>query len=113
MWGLFRDLAGRGTTLVISTHLMEEALLCDRVAVLQRGLLLADDPPARIMEAGRTRLTVQKGDQTGEKVIPSTPTALAEGLRPYGLDGEIDAVTVKPDTLEDVIVALIQSREES
>jgi ABC-2 type transport system ATP-binding protein len=112
MWQLFRELAVRGTTLVISTHLMEEALLCDRVAVLRRGVLLADDPPVRILEAGRTRLAVRRGDQVGEHHIATTPEALAAGLRPYGLTADVDAVLVEPDSLEDVIVALIQSRGE-
>ena len=112
MWQLFRDLASRGTTLVISTHQMDEALLCDRVAVLQRGILLADDPPSRILEAGRTRLAVRQGDQEREQNIDTTPEALATGLRAYGLGDEVDAVLVEPDSLEDVIVALIRDRSE-
>jgi ABC-2 type transport system ATP-binding protein len=43
LWGLFRDLAGRGTTLVVSSHVMDEAAHCDRLLLLREGRLLADD----------------------------------------------------------------------
>jgi len=112
MWQLFRKLAARGTTLVISTHLMEEALLCDRVAVLRRGVLLVDDSPAQILKDGRTRLVIRKGNQLEEKQIPTSGEELAAALRADGLSTEVDAVLVEPDSLEDVIVALIRSRGE-
>jgi ABC-2 type transport system ATP-binding protein len=43
LWGLFRDLADRGTTLVVSSHVMDEATHCDRLLLLREGRLLADD----------------------------------------------------------------------
>jgi len=112
MWQLFREMAARETTLVISTHLMGEALLCDRVAVLRRGELLADDSPINILKAGRTRLAVRQGGRVGEHEIDATPEALAAELQAYGLSAEVEAVLVEPDSLEDVIVALIRSRGE-
>jgi ABC-2 type transport system ATP-binding protein len=113
MWQLFRELASQGKTMFISTHLMEEATLCDRVAVLRQGEIIADDSPAAILEAGRARLVVRRKEQEDEETIAATPEALAEGLHPYGLASEVEAVTVEPDTLEDVILAIIQDRGES
>jgi ABC-2 type transport system ATP-binding protein len=43
LWQLFRDLADRGTTLVVSSHVMDEAAHCDRLLLLRDGRLLADD----------------------------------------------------------------------
>ena len=43
LWQLFRDLADRGTTLMVSSHVMDEAAHCDRLLLLREGLLLADD----------------------------------------------------------------------
>ncbi len=41
LWGLVRELAGRGTTVLLTTHYMEEAEeLCDRVAVMDHGRVL-------------------------------------------------------------------------
>jgi ABC-2 type transport system ATP-binding protein len=113
MWGLFRGLADQGVTLFISTHLMEEALLCDRVAVLRQGVIIADDNPTHILAVGRARLTLLRGGQIEKQSIASTPEALATGLHPYGLAPEVEAVTVEADSLEDVILAIIEAQSES
>lgn len=112
MWQLFRELAAQGKTLVISTHLMEEALLCDRVAVMRRGEIIADAPPDRLLEAGRAHITIRQGDKVNRHDIEATPEALAVALEAYGLPDQVDAVEVKSDSLEDVIVNLIQSQGE-
>ncbi|MFF8939467.1 ABC transporter ATP-binding protein [Streptomyces paradoxus] len=52
LWNLFHDLAtGRGTTLLVSSHVMDEAERCHRLLLMRDGTLLADDSP----EALRTR----------------------------------------------------------
>jgi ABC-2 type transport system ATP-binding protein len=43
LWRLFRRLADRGTTLIVSSHVMDEAAHCDRLLLLRDGRLLADD----------------------------------------------------------------------
>jgi ABC-2 type transport system ATP-binding protein len=43
LWALFRQLADTGTTLLVSSHVMEEASRCDRVLLLRDGQLVADD----------------------------------------------------------------------
>ncbi|WP_298455658.1 ABC transporter ATP-binding protein [uncultured Cellulomonas sp.] len=42
LWGLFARLAGAGSTLLVSSHVMEEAERCDRLLLLREGRLLAD-----------------------------------------------------------------------
>ena len=42
LWALFRQLAADGTTLLISSHVMDEARRCDRLLLLREGELLAD-----------------------------------------------------------------------
>ena len=39
------DLARRGTTLLVSSHVMDEASRCDRVLLMRSGRLIADDTP--------------------------------------------------------------------
>ena len=53
-WVYFGELARRGKTVVITTHYMEEASHCDRVALLHQGRLLAHGPPSAIKERTRT-----------------------------------------------------------
>jgi ABC-2 type transport system ATP-binding protein len=45
LWELFHELAGRGTTLVISSHVMDEAARCGRLLLMREGRFLADDTP--------------------------------------------------------------------
>ena len=43
LWGMFAALAAGGTTLIVSSHVMDEAARCDRVLLLRDGRLTADD----------------------------------------------------------------------
>jgi ABC-2 type transport system ATP-binding protein len=48
LWNLFHDLARGGSTILISSHVMDEAARCDRLLLLRDGRLYADDTPAAI-----------------------------------------------------------------
>jgi ABC-2 type transport system ATP-binding protein len=50
-WDLIYSLAEGGTTVLVSTHYMEEAEYCHRIALLNRGRLIALDTPAALREA--------------------------------------------------------------
>jgi ABC-2 type transport system ATP-binding protein len=51
LWDILRELHAQGTTIVMTTHYMEEAdQLCDRIAILDRGKLLALDTPSRLKQ---------------------------------------------------------------
>ena len=45
LWALFHRLATDGTTLLVSSHVMDEATRCDRLLLMREGHLLADDTP--------------------------------------------------------------------
>ncbi len=49
LWRLFRTLATGGTTLLVSSHVMDEAQRCDRILLLRDGRLLADLPPDELL----------------------------------------------------------------
>ncbi|MEC3981770.1 ABC transporter ATP-binding protein [Amycolatopsis sp. H20-H5] len=50
LWALFRRLADSGATLLVSSHVMDEAARCDRLLLMREGALLADETPARLRE---------------------------------------------------------------
>jgi ABC-2 type transport system ATP-binding protein len=110
-WKTFRELARDGTTLFISTHLMDEAMLCDRIAILRSGMIIASDTPRSILENGRTRLTVEQDGTEEEQTIGGHPEDLAAALRPYGLQPGVTAIDVETDSLEAVVLSLIEKEE--
>jgi ABC-2 type transport system ATP-binding protein len=48
LWAMFRRLAAGGATLLVSSHVMDEADRCDRLLLLRDGMLLADETPAAL-----------------------------------------------------------------
>jgi ABC-2 type transport system ATP-binding protein len=55
LWGRFHALAEAGTTLIVSSHVMDEADRCDRLLLLRDGDLLADSTPAQLRADGRSQ----------------------------------------------------------
>lgn len=51
LWDLFARLAADGATLLISSHVMDEARRCDRLILLRAGEVVADDTPGGILRA--------------------------------------------------------------
>lgn len=51
-WRRITDLAAKGTTIVITTHFMEEAAYCDRIMIQDQGRMIALGTPVAIMERG-------------------------------------------------------------
>ena len=57
LWSLFHDLAERGVTLLVSSHVMDEADRCDALLLLRDGRLLAHGAPAQLLaRTGATSL---------------------------------------------------------
>jgi ABC-2 type transport system ATP-binding protein len=50
LWELFHELAGRGATLLVSSHVMDEAARCERLILMREGRILADDTPGALRE---------------------------------------------------------------
>jgi ABC-2 type transport system ATP-binding protein len=49
LWALFRVLADDGATILVSSHVMDEAVRCDRLMLMREGRLVADEPPAALL----------------------------------------------------------------
>jgi ABC-2 type transport system ATP-binding protein len=54
LWGIFRRLAGDGVTLLVSSHVMDEAVRCDRLLLMRAGVMLADDTLDGVLAATGT-----------------------------------------------------------
>ena len=125
-WEKLFELADAGTTLLVSTHYMDEAERCHRLAILDRGALVADGTPAELTArlAGRT-LVVEAAEPRQAARVLATCTgvisvaqignslrvlldagdaqqALADALRVAGITARL---LPQPANLEDVFVA--------
>jgi ABC-2 type transport system ATP-binding protein len=54
LWQLFGELAAAGSTLLVSSHVLDEARRCERILLLREGRLVADDSPQAIAERAGT-----------------------------------------------------------
>ncbi|WP_030321482.1 ABC transporter ATP-binding protein [Streptomyces sp. NRRL B-3229] len=107
-WDLIRKLAVEGTTILLTTHYLEEAeALADRLAVVARGRVVATGEPATLRERFGTGATVEwtEPDGTARAVRTDTPTRTVAELA-HRFDGEIPGLTVTRPTLEDVYLRL-------
>jgi ABC-2 type transport system ATP-binding protein len=111
-WGLIRDLAAAGTTILLTTHYLEEAeALADRVGVLTGGKLIAVDTPARLGNRGTAAATVSwLGPDGPHSEQTDTPTAVVTRLAAQ-FAGEVPELTVTRPSLEDVYLQMIGTGE--
>jgi ABC-2 type transport system ATP-binding protein len=49
LWALFHRLAGAGATVLVSSHVMDEAERCDRLMLMRAGQLLAEESPGELL----------------------------------------------------------------
>jgi ABC-2 type transport system ATP-binding protein len=55
LWSLFRQLVHNGTTLLVSSHVMDEAARCDRLILMREGRILADQTPMSLLQDTGTK----------------------------------------------------------
>ncbi len=130
-WDLIHLLAGEGTTVFVTTHYMEEAEYCDRLALMNRGALIALDTPAGLRAApGKPIVELRTPDAPGVvAALADAPDVLEAAmfgravhltvddvdrarreLLPFLADRGLEVVgfeTVTP-SLEDVFVARVR-----
>ncbi|HEX2772727.1 MAG TPA: ABC transporter ATP-binding protein [Micromonosporaceae bacterium] len=54
LWTKFHRMAAEGTTLLVSSHVMDEASRCDRLLLIREGQLIADDTPDAVRASAGT-----------------------------------------------------------
>ncbi len=111
-WQLIRDLAAAGTTIVLTTHYLDEAeALADRVGVIAGGRLIEVAAPEHLGNRQQAQATVSWRTPEGltESTESATPTELATELAAR-FGGEVPGLTVTRPTLEDIYLKMIGHR---
>lgn len=107
-WALITSLKESGTTIMLTTHYLDEAEhLADRVAVINRGRVLACDTPEQL--GGRQMGSAEVSwlqDGTLRSQLTETPTRLVAELSDR-FGGEIPELSVLRPSLEDVYLRLV------
>jgi len=102
LWGKIRDLRAAGTTVLLTTHYMDEAQrLCDRIAVMAHGKAIADGAPDALIaeHLPSEAIEVDCSLQDGAALLPMLP----EGTRSMRAGGRL---VLYADDTEPVLAAL-------
>lgn len=135
-WAKLFELADKGTTILVSTHYMDEAERCHRLAILEKGVKVADGTPADLQKNTGMTIVEVLTDNTysAQKILATLPyvtsvTQLGIRLRvliPQTIDEPLKLVQQSLDenninattsivsaSLEDVFVAVTQKNKKS
>jgi ABC-2 type transport system ATP-binding protein len=108
-WEMIRNLRSLGTTILLTTHYLDEAeQLADRVAVLRNGEIVREGKPSELTSA--SALTEIRFRRNGDVVVERTPDPtqrLHELIHEFG-GAEIEGLEVRRPTLEDVYLELTE-----
>ncbi|GAB3870177.1 ABC transporter ATP-binding protein [Kibdelosporangium lantanae] len=106
-WGLIEKLAADGTTILLTTHYLDEAeALANRVAVLAGGRIVATGTPTTLGGRSTAEAVVRWTDDHGpHEVRTATPTRVVNELSAGGV--ELAGLTVTRPSLEDIYLELL------
>jgi ABC-2 type transport system ATP-binding protein len=110
-WEMLKRLQQRGITILVSTPYMDEAALCDRIALIQKGTILKIDTPANIISKYDKTIYDVRSSQTHQliqdlKEYPSQYSVYAFGEYIHYIDKKDD---FKPNELENYLKELNQT----
>ncbi len=83
-WEMLKRLKQQGITILVSTPYMDEASLCDRVALLQKGKILSIDTPENIMSQFKNKLWAIKSEEMYPLLLALRSNAFIEQSYPFG-----------------------------
>ncbi len=107
-WSLIKKLRSDGTTIVLTTHYLDEAeALADRVAVINNGVIVEISTPTELGGRSTSQATVQwrDGDQIKSEKTDN-PTSLVSSLS-ASFNGEVPELMVTRPSLEDIYLKMI------
>jgi ABC-2 type transport system ATP-binding protein len=111
LWEILRELNGEGQTVLLTTHYMEEAdELCDRVAIMDHGKILALDTPEALKRSiGADTIVTVKADADPDALAARLSQELSEVTRTRPVEGGVELHVRGAERLVPRLVAAAES----
>ncbi len=110
-WGLIYAMAKKGVTVLVTTHYMDEAELCQRVGFLSQGRLVALDTPGQLKETQMHGQVLEISTPDPDRAMRVLKQAQASGSLPFDevalYGAQIHAVVPDAETFKQPIAALL------
>ncbi|WP_240372717.1 ATP-binding cassette domain-containing protein [Brevibacterium zhoupengii] len=92
VWNSVREIAGRGTTVLLTTQYLEEAdVLADRISIMKSGRIIAEGTPSELkQQRGGDRIEITGGDAAKARAIHQALRIGAETLETNGATSEVE-----------------------
>jgi len=126
LWDIVRNIKTKGKTVVLTTHYMEEAqILCDIIAIMDYGKIIASGPPEKLLEEQCNGIAVILHENVDENTLNSIQgnwIRMKDGVEIYpenlndcirtlmDLEINLSKMTVRPQNLEDLFLKLTGKR---
>jgi len=126
LWDIVRNIKARKKTVVLTTHYMEEAqILCDIIAIMDYGEIIASGPPEKLLEEQCNGIAVILHESIDEKTLNSIQgdwVRMKDGVEIYpenlndcikklmDLKINLSKMTIRPQNLEDLFLKLTGKR---
>ncbi len=105
IWDKLRQLRAQGTTILLTTHYMEEAFqICDRVLIMDKGRKVMEDAPKRLLEENIEAYVLEVPTANGAPVIHEAE--LPDGVRLDRAQGTVRLYAQSIDQLKGVVDGL-------
>lgn len=99
-WEILKKLKENNITIIVSTPYMDEASLCDRVALIQSGYILSIDTPTEIINSFDKKILSIKTDNMYKLITDLSVYHDIESVYPFGQYAHITFVSDKPEKSE-------------
>ncbi len=104
-WAMLKKLKQQGITIIVSTPYMDEAILCDRIALIQAGKILSLDTPEKIVTNFQDKLYAVKANNTYKLLTDLRKFSLTNSCFAFG---EYLHVTFSENISENTVTAYLE-----
>ncbi|MCL2650839.1 MAG: ABC transporter ATP-binding protein [Candidatus Azobacteroides sp.] len=118
-WEMLKKLKAQGITIIVSTPYMDEATLCDRIALIQHGKILSIETPEKIVANYPKKLYSAESDNNYDLLEQLRKNALVDSVYMFGdnlhvtfkdeVDGNISGLKEIRPSVEDCFIGLIKN----